>query len=181
MTTAPLDELYFQWLYGQVGSLVEANPSRTFWRMLKQLYKKEFVWIIQHDDNRAVDGKDLRREFVEREGLRRVDKTWLRLGCSMLELLIGLSRRLAFEGGGEPHIWFWTLIENVGLERYTDASRFNEHEVDEILDRIIFRTYNPNGEGGLFPVVNTDHDFRQIELWYQLNEYLISREAELYS
>jgi hypothetical protein len=170
---APLDELYFNWLYGQVGSLAEKNPSRTYWRMLKQLYTKEFVWIIQNDDNRAIDGQDLRREFIDQEGLSNVDLNWMRLGCSMFELLIGLSRRLSFEDGGEPTVWFWHLIENLGLEQYNDNTRVPEEKIDDILNRVIFRTYDRKGRGGLFPMNKTREDQREVELWYQLNEYLI--------
>lgn len=173
----PLDELYFQWLYGQVGSVEDNIPSHTYWRMLKQLYKKEFVWIIQNDDNRALDGKDLRREFIDREAVRRVDPAWMRLGCSMFELLIGLSRRLSFEGGGEPDSWFWTLIANLGLEVYPDNRYLPEDVVDEILNRVIFRTYDRRGCGGLFPLNSkVVSDQRKVELWYQLNTYLIEKE-----
>lgn len=173
--SAPLDELYFTWLCDQVGSVESRSPSQSYWRMLKQLYTKEFVWVVGNDGNRASDGKDLRHEFIDQEGVRRVDRNWMRLGCSMLELFVSLSRWLAFEAGGEAHIWFWTLIENVGLEKYNDAARGSHDEIDEILERIIFRTYDRTGRGGLFPMLRSQKDQREIELWYQLNEYLIER------
>jgi hypothetical protein len=172
---APIDEFYFRWLYSQVGSVEEQNPSYTYWEMLRQLYKKEFVYIIENDDNRAHDGLDLRREFLNQEGISEVDSSWMNLCCSMLELLIGLSRRLAFEDGGEPYIWFWHLIENLGLEIYNDNTRIPTHRIDRILDRVISRTYNRKGHGGLFPLNRTSMDQREVELWYQLNEYLIER------
>lgn len=170
---APLDELYFQWLYGQVGSLEEKNPSHTYWELLRQLYNKEFVWIIQNDDNRAIDGQALRREFIDQEGITGVDSGWMQLSCSMLELLIALSRRLAFEDGSEVHIWFWRLIENLGLERFNDNTRVPTKLVEGTLNRLIFRTYDRKGHGGLFPLNRTREDQREVELWYQLNEYLI--------
>jgi len=46
----PLDELYFTWLYSQVGSVRTRNPARTYWSLLRYLYTKEFVWIIPNDD-----------------------------------------------------------------------------------------------------------------------------------
>ncbi len=171
----PIDELYFRWLYGQVGSLEERNPSRTYWELLRLLYIKPFIYIIENDDNRAHDGLDLRREFIDQEGISEVEISWMQLHCSMLELLIGLSRRLAFEDGGEPYLWFWQLIENLGLEQYNDNTRIPVSRINNILDRVINRTYNRKGHGGLFPLNHTKIDQRDVELWYQLNEYLIER------
>lgn len=172
---APIDELYFRWLYSQVGSVEETNPSYTYWEMLRQLYIKEFVYIIENDDNRAIDGLDLRREFLSQEGISEVEPSWTQLPCSMLELLIGLSRRLAFQDGSESFLWFWHLIENLGLEQYNDNTRIPVREINRILDKVISRTYNRKGHGGLFPLNRTRTDQREVELWYQLNEYLIER------
>jgi len=177
----PLDETYFVWLYSQVGDPRIKGLHRTYWKVLKKLFTKEFVWIVPNDDNRVEDGRELRYEFVHDEGLNDVDPDWLHLGCSMLELLVGLSRRLAFVAEGEPSGWFWHLMENIGLGGYTDerlnprAMRYTELEVDEILERIIYRTYHPSGDGGLFPLKNTPNDQRHIELWYQMSEYVLER------
>jgi hypothetical protein len=178
----PLDELYFQWLYSQVGDPRIKNPNRTYWKLLLQLYKKEFIWFVPNDDNRIEDGKDLRYEFVDAAELQDVDLDWVRLGCSMLELLIGLSRRLAFEAEGEPRDWFWHLIENLGLILITDKRMQNEDFargyndlIDLVLDRVIYRTYGPDGNGGLFPLRHTQNDQRKVELWYQLSEYVLER------
>lgn len=172
----PLDELYFVWLYGQVGSIETSNPSRTYWRLMRQLFTKEFLWIIPNDDNRAEDGKELRHEFIRKERLRRVDQEWLDLGCSMLELLIALSRRLSFEEDGEPREWFWKLIENLDLERFNDHFHWRPGEVDEILDDVIWRTYNPDGSGGLFPLEHATEDQTKVELWYQMSAYLLEND-----
>lgn len=170
---APLDELYFKWLYGQVGSVNEKNPSRTYWRLLKRLYNKEFIWLIPNDDNRAADGRDLRQEFCDQEGLHNVDPGWMNLGCSMLELLIALSRRLAFQDDGTPERWFWCLIENLELEVYNDNALHADRAIDHTLNKVIWRTYRRNGVGGLFPLKQARQDQRDIELWYQMSNYLL--------
>jgi len=170
----PLDEAYFVWLYSQVGDSEIANPNHTYWGMFKQLFTKEFVWFIPNDDNRIADGKDLRYEFVEESGLEDVDRRWLQLGCSMLELLIGLSRRLAFEADGEPRDWFWQMLENMDLSPYNDHyQKRRVSEIDEILDRVIWRTYGINGEGGIFPLKYTRNNQQKIELWDQMSEYVL--------
>lgn len=169
----PLDELYFVWLYGQVGSVNEKNPSRSYWRLLKLLHNKEFVWLIPNDDNRAADGCDLRREFCSQEGIYNVDPNWMGLGCSMFELLIAMSRRLAFQDDGTPDRWFWCLIENLELEVYNDNTRPADRKIGHILDRVIWRTYRKNGVGGLFPLKQAREDQREVELWYQMSNYLL--------
>jgi hypothetical protein len=40
---------------------------------------------------------------------------------------------------------------------------------------VIHRYYQPNGHGGFFPLENPQDDQRHVELWYQLNEYVMER------
>jgi hypothetical protein len=169
----PLDELYLEWLYRQVGDPTITNPNRTYWRILKQLYCKEFVWIVPNDDNRIADGRDLRYEFVDDINLRNVDVGWYNLGCSMLELFVGLSRRLSFECDGEPRDWFWHMMDNVKLRRCNDNKSWEETVVNDILDQIIWRHYKRDGCGGIFPLKNAREDQTKVELWYQLSAYII--------
>jgi hypothetical protein len=175
MNAKPLDELYFIWLYRQVANPDVADPAFTYWKLLKELYTKEFVWLVPNDDNRIVDGKELRVEFIQDEGLTEVDLDWIELGCSMFELMVGLSRRLSFEAEGEPHYWFWNMMENIGLQKYSDERRLARIHINKVLDRVIFRTYDPDGRGGLFPLNHSTQDQRNVELWYQLSAYVLEQ------
>lgn len=179
---APLDELYLRWLYSQVLPLETKNTSRTFWSLLGQLYTKEFVWFVPNDDNRLEDGRALRHEFLEDEGLEE-DTEWVGLGCSMLEMLVGLSRRVSFQLDGEPRFWFWVLLENVGLAECNDrAYKSNkgwEEDIDETLECLIWRQYLPDGRGGLFPLKHPDKDQRKVELWYQMSAYVLEQWEEV--
>lgn len=173
--SAQLDELYLTWLYGQIGSIKTRNRSRSYWSLSRQLYKKEFIWLVPNDDNRVEDGRDLRYEFFEACEIVDPDPTWMAMGCSMLEMLIAISRRLSFEADGEPRIWFWHLIEILDLHQYNDRV-YNDKirdTVDDVLDTVIWRTYLPNGRGGLFPLNHPKRDQREVELWYQLSAYLL--------
>lgn len=172
MTAGTLDDQYLTWLYGQVKVVRTRRSSSTYWDLFRQLFSTEFAWFVPNDDNRAADGRELRREWMTVAG-KDADPDWLGLGCSFLELLIGLSRRLAFEAGNDGPSWFWHLIDNLGLLGYHDRSGFKFEEVEEITSRVIWRTYEPNGNGGLFPIPNTTNDQRQVEIWYQLSEYLL--------
>lgn len=170
-----LDERYFTWLYGQVCSVNLRNRARSYRSLMRQFHHTEFVWLIPNDDNRVEDGRDLRYEFLNSEGIDRASPEWLARGCSMLEMMIALSRRLAFEDDGEPRVWFWHLVETLELLEYTDRN-YDENIaeiVDEVLERVIYRRYLPNGRGGLFPLKHPDEDQRKVELWYQASSFLL--------
>lgn len=170
----PLDDAYLTWLHSQLVSPRLKNPARTFWCLTRQLYKKEFVWYVPNDDNRIEDGKDLRHEFVEVSGITNPDPVWLDMECSVLEMLLGLSRRLSFEAEGEPRDWFWHLLGNLDLQKYNDKNynALAEEAIDSKLDILIWRNYSPDGRGGLFPLKHPREDQRVVELWYQLAAYL---------
>jgi hypothetical protein len=171
----PLDELYLSWLYAQVLDYPEPKGRNTYWSLLRQLYKTEFIWFIPNDDNRVNDGKYLRYEFCENVGIFDVDQDWFEMGCSVLEMLVALSRRLSFQTEDPAHIWFWQLMHNLRLDRYNDRSGYSPHIVSDILDNVIWRTYAYDGEGGLFPLQNPERDQRKVEIWYQMAAYLIER------
>jgi hypothetical protein len=174
-----LDELYLNWLYEFIADPKVANPDRTYWHLAHHLYTKEYFWLIPNDDNRAEDGKFLREEFIETLKLNDddVDPHWMDEDCSFLEMLIALSRRLSFQGEGEPRDWFWHLIDNLGLD-ISDRQRFPKSKVDEVLDRIIWRTFSRDGSGGLFPLKHPRRDQRDVEIWSQLNSYLVELELD---
>lgn len=172
MSPGTFDDQYLIWLYGQVAEVKTRKSSRTYWDLLRQLYSTEFVWIIPNDDNRAEDGQELRREWAAEQGIV-IDDNWLGLGCSFLEMLIGVSRRLEFEAGGDASSWFWHLINNMGLLGFNDRSKFSPEEVEDRTSAVIWRTYDPDGKGGLFPLRNPKKDQRTVEIWYQLSEYLL--------
>lgn len=167
-----LDDQYLPWLYGLVAEVRTRRSSRTYWNLFRKLYSTEFAWFVPNDDNRAEDGRELRREWAGQMEVH-VDPNWLQLGCSFLELLIGISRRLCFEGEGEVSAWFWHLINNLGLTGFHDRSGFSDQDVDDITSAVIWRTYEPNGQGGLFPLERPSQDQRKVEIWYQLSEYLL--------
>lgn len=172
MAPGTLDDQYLPWLYGQVSEVRSRRSSKTYWKLFRQLYSTEFAWFVPNDDNRAEDGRELRCEWASENDIR-PNHEWLALGCSFLELLIGLSRRLSFEAGGESSYWFWHLLENLELLGFNDRSHYATEEVDDRVSAVIWRTYDRNGRGGLFPLKRARRDQRRVEIWYQLSEYLL--------
>lgn len=168
----PLDEQYLAWLYGQVAEVKTRRSSRTYWDLLKQLHCIEFVWLVPNDDNRAEDGRDLRNEWMGSLDMS-VDPDWYELGCSFLEMLIGVTRRLAFETEHDQDYWFWHLLNNLELLGCHDRSHYSADEVEEKISAVIWRTYDRRGNGGLFPLRSSRRDQRRVEIWYQLSAYLL--------
>lgn len=164
---------YLLWLYRQVRTVRTTRKGpNTYWDLFGQLCQTEFVWFVPNDDNRASDGRELRYEWAARTGTE-VTSEWLEVGCSFLEMLIGVARRLSFEGGNDSASWFWQLIDNLGLTEYKDGTNFEPEEVEDITSAVIWRTYDRDGNGGLFPLRRASKDQRRVEIWYQLSEYLL--------
>lgn len=173
----PLDEAYFTWLYSQVGSVDNLNRTKTYWRLLRIFYAKEFTWSnkMEKDANRAQDGKDLRRDFLRDTNTSANEPGWMDMPCSFLELLLSLAWKLEFQSGETSAFWFWDMVNNLGLTECTDARTFDEGDIDYTLNIVMDRRYNADGSGGLFPLQHSDKDQRYVELWYQAEAYLLER------
>lgn len=173
-----LDGRYFDWLGEKVHLGNRKNPARSYLNLAKQLYQVSFHWYVPNDDNRAMDGLDLRYEFLEELG-EEGDQMWLELDCSIFEMLIALARRITFQAEDDLAKWFWTLVGNLGLRGCSDLHYDSDHAttVDLAIERLLNRTYSRDGSGGLFPLKSPPTDQRVTEIWYQMSAYLIEETA----
>jgi hypothetical protein len=171
----PLENLYFNWLCAKVIRLENSTPSLSYDTLLRTLHNTEFVWLITADQNRAEDGVELRIEFLLEADIPDHPE-WRKLGCSLLEMLIAFSRRAKFMTDIPADEWFWMFIGNLGLLGCNDASGVTPEEISEVLLRLIWRQYEFNGRGGLFPIERPSHDQTKVEIWYQFCEYLVDQE-----
>jgi len=165
------EEDYLAWLGTQLRD-EEPNPNRGYWGLLRAMYEKEFTWTVSMDDNRIADGLELRVDFRRDQNIR--DSLMPRLGpCSFLEVLIALSRRLAFAAGGNADGWAWQLVTNLELDRMWDPlTPPKQRKTEEIMDRVIQRTYLPSGVGGFFPLLHPEDDMTRLDLWFQMHAYI---------
>lgn len=173
--TEPIENLYFNWLYSNVSDLTVHEPALAYFKLLGELHRTEFVWLLSGDDNRAEDGLALRSEFLHKSFIKH-DTVITSEGCSVLEMLVAFSRRAAFEGDDTPRDWFWVMLDNLELSDLNDPSNPNPDYIQGVLETFVWRTYDYNGNGGLFPLHHTQHDQRKVEIWYQFNEYLAERD-----
>lgn len=171
----PFEGLYFNWLCAKVVNPREKSPGLTHWELLKVLHTTEFVWLLSGDDNRAMDGKELRREFLLASDIPDNMEWRTILGCSLLEMFIAFSRRTEFDTEMKARKWFWEFMDNLKLTEFNDAN-FDPYKVDDILQEFIWRTYDDHGHGGMFPMVNPHADQREVEIWYQFCDYLVDQD-----
>jgi len=173
----PLDELYLVWLYSQVANTRVKDSRKTYWDLMRALFTTEFVWFVPNDDARVDDGRELRYQFLYDAEIPEVDPLWMDQGCSYLEMLVALARRCAFVNERNPKYWFWELIGNMGLSECNDAYQVNLPAlVEEVTDQITFRTYDIDGVGGLFPLKRPTKDQTKVEIWFQMQAYVMERE-----
>ena len=151
-----------------------------------------FLPTVEMDWNRNDDGLNLGGEWVEENCRSEADilgaMADLAKGhpngmCTMLELMVVLSRYIHYELLGGPFErdiswWFEEMLRNVGLEDYRDGYIEGlghdeaTNEIAEICGRVIFRQYGWDGEGGFFPLMNPGEDQREEELITQMNNYI---------
>lgn len=169
----PMDEKYFTWLYEKVRP--EGKELIPYMTVCALAHRIIFDWSVPNDDNRAAEGKELRYEFEEEFGIERPRNTeWMGLDASIFEMIVALTRRCDFfiEIGCDH--WFDIFMQNLKLEPYNDVvyQYGDERHVEKILRKFNNRAYSSLGKGGLFPLKSSIHDQRQVELWYQMSEYM---------
>jgi hypothetical protein len=164
-----LEPAYFEWLESQVRT----PRTHTFHDLLGEMHHFEFIWTVPNDDNRVEDGRDLRHEFFDG-----AEKTELApYGITFLEVLVALSRRCAFTAGGEPDAWAWKLIKNIHLNKMSDPLTHQRiRRVRETLYAVTWREYGLDGDGGFFPLRYPKENQTKVELWYQMNAYVMENE-----
>lgn len=172
-TNEELREDYLRWLEPQLGG--EYNTEgKTYWGLIHLMFDTPFFFVesIPLDENRLQDGLELRVYFANENRL--TPRTMQRLGPgSFLEVLIGLSRRLAFAAGGDAPGWAWELLSNLELNRLTDPlTPARQRKAQEIMHVAMAREYLPDGTGGFFPLAWPDGDQTQVEIWYQMNAFV---------
>jgi hypothetical protein len=181
-TEVSTEQAYFVWLC-ELVHVQQENSS--YYNLFSDLFEKPFRYSIEQDENRALDGLAICQYFCDEEGVVFEYDSGER-PCSVLEVLIALAKRMDFEisdpdfDGDNTAKYFWEMLGNLGLTVYSDDMYYQldgSFNVDVILNVFLDRTYQPDGHGGVFPLRRPSVDQRYIELWYQMNAYILEKEA----
>lgn len=156
------DSDYFVWLCDRV-------EGSDYTKLLKKLYSIDYKPDFVMDGNRTAAGLNLRRYFCYEFG---VDPDDLDLGeCSVLEMLQGLAGSIWGMMGDKKERWFWELIENLDLLKFSDDS-YSDRYVDERIKKWLRRQFSRSGSGSPFPLKKYKGDARNLEMWALMNLYL---------
>ena len=176
MTKNKYYEPYYKWLL----SWIKCRPDDEYSELNRLLHNTTYdvkmdrnTPLISRDTSREEDGLELRNDFMVDE--RRLGITCLTGECSMLEMLIALSRRIddLINGSIDTRIdkWYFELIHNMGID-YKNYE-FNADKIKDILYIFMNRKYNKNGtNGGLFPIKNYEGNMQIEDLYLQMTHYL---------
>lgn len=174
---------YFGWMCQHIDYDKIHNPIH-YQKLLMHLYSIDFTYSIEKDANRASDGINLRYRFGYDNDISDevIEDTLDTKPCSVLEMMVALALRCEEHIMSDPDygdrtgLWFWTMIDSLGLSRITDRIYTKNSKTKDFVDNRIYdflnREYAPNGEGGLFTLQNPENDLRDVEIWYQMTWYL---------
>lgn len=170
-------EDYFEWLCNFINE--GKNNRISYNNLLTHLFNTEFTYTLIMDENRAYDGANLRYRFGVENGIPDPVISWEldRFPCSVLEMMIALSLRIEEnimdnpDIGNRTSMWFWMMINNLGLSNMTDDN-FDERHVTRSIEVFLERRYDRYGRGGLIFLNNPRQDLRNVEIWYQCMWYL---------
>lgn len=166
---------YLAWLVDQIAV---PDDGHTYNAAMNMMYTQPFPWIVGNDENRVADGRDLRIEYIQLledkgKGIWIEDHP-----ITLLEVLVALSRRIGFLVEQDPRDWAWHFIRVLKLDRYDEnISGTVLGQMQHTMERLVWRTYEPDGSGGFFPLRHPKGDQRKVEIWDQMTAYINENRA----
>lgn len=168
-----MNQDYIKWLQNRVD-LIDTKGSHD--SLFKELASYNYDYILPMDENRAQDGIALRYQFYQNSDS--YPRWVLTQPCTFLEFLVALAERMSFICSSyvEDMIKgiFWKLLDNMTISNLTDdewEQLDGEKQVGWAISRVCNRTYDADGTGGLFPMAKPKQNQREIQVWYQMQQY----------
>jgi hypothetical protein len=127
--SSSLTEDYLRWLAPQIRDEQDglSHPEREFTGLISLMFDMEFYELVPMDRNRIEDGISLRIEFCNERDISTNSLDYLGPG-RFLEVLIALSRRLAFNAGGSnAPDWACFRERKLAERRRSSTSASGEH------------------------------------------------------
>lgn len=176
---------YFDWLCSfTIDERISDDRRLSYNKLLKKLWDIPFHGSIGNDDDRGDAGLELRTHYNDilarkagHGNFHTPDVRDIYGECRVLEMLIALSMRM-YDLMGDMGLynsvsrWFWEIMDNVGFSDFDDTE-YDILDGDETVESIVsdildLREREYGRPGGWFYV----HDWRELEIWYQMHEYL---------
>lgn len=148
--------------------------------LLRRLYDIPFEVRVEMDENRKIDAYTMKMEYIESDfgpeyGAEVLEKREI----SVLEVLFALAKRMERDILGDPmlendnsYVYFWDMLRNLDVEKYRNDN-FRGVNVDEKVCKWLRRDYTRDGKGSIFCVTKSKVDMRKVEIWSQMQEYIM--------
>lgn len=170
------DSDYFDYLLGKIFR--SRNDMAIYTPLCMLLFTTKFSYLIPMDENRNIDGLNLREEYFQETG-RSIEFGLAKDTSSVFEVMVSLAeycnRVMYISSDDFTWFWFGQMLENLGLDKYT-SSRFHEENVaNDVIIRIrifLMRQYDYYGHGNLFTVQRPMEDMRCVDIATQMGWYL---------
>lgn len=183
--TTRIRDLYFDWMYGRVETRNKSYRSLCLY--LDRAWP--FYWNVPNDDNREGDAIRERQIFRDEVmpnawSVKEMDE-FMESPVSVFEVLVAIALRMDFQIDDPESLpqvgrWFEELLFNLGI-RWAVDEEFeyrlgSESEVDDAVRTMLDRSYDYNGNGSLFPMIERPHvHMAAVEIWYQMMWYIMER------
>lgn len=171
-----MNDRYFDWLV----DLVNADD---FLRLCTIMDGLDFTYILPLDENRIDDAFELRDIYTDETG---DDHGRNFTSCSLFEMIVAMAvrcdRDIMYEAsiGHRYSLWFHCFVENLFEGKARRAEQYmTEEEVIDICSRFMNRDYERDGTGGMFPVKHDRRDQRRVQIWLQMNIWLVENVKEI--
>ena len=158
------------------------NGGENHRKLCVELFKNRFFITRsapKRDIDRKKDGLELRKEQIYE-----LYEAQLTYPCTMLEMIIGISKRMSEQlmdedGEDKTAQYFWEIIGNLGLDCWDDdnfgwETGLAHKKIAKTCEILCKRQYNPDGTGGgMFPMPGLlGINQKKMEIWYQMQEYI---------
>lgn len=168
-----MDDLWYEYLEFLIWRC-NLRKYTKYRQLFEVLHNMEYTWVLDRDENRAEDGRDLRDEYEGFDDLI-LDEVYKR-PCSVLEMMLALSiaaddNIIGDPSEEHPEVFFLEMLKNLGLTEI-HMRRDSENEIKRVIRRWLDRKFEKNGVGSPFPVYTDQRDQRKMEIWDQVNNYI---------
>ena len=158
---------YIHWVLTDKLGLTE-KECKKYQYVVHTLIDVEFVWRHPMDENRAIDGLDLRADFEYETGEYLDKSSGLMAPCTFFEMLAALAIRCEnqlmrnLSVGDRTSKWFFEFLDNLCLL----DENLHDEEIRDIAEGFM------DGDLDMFPLKHKGIVQKNEQIWKQLSAYI---------
>ena len=158
---------YIHWVLTDKLGLTD-KECKKYQYLVSALTDVEFVWRHPMDENRAIDGLELRSDFEYETGDYLDKSSGLMGSCTFFEMLAALAIRCEnqlmrnLSVGDRTSKWFFEFLDNLDLLE----ENLREDDIKTITEDFM------NGDLDMFPLKHKGITQKNEQIWKQLSAYI---------